>query len=498
MAGSQQSYRGILKATSLIGGSSFINILIGMVRTKFVATLLGPAGVGLMGVYGTITSMVGIVAGMGISTSGVRLIAEAYAKKDDQLVARTVITLRRTVWLTGLFGCLGLAALAWPLSIATFGSGSETLSLAMLGSTILIGSITAGQGCLIQGSRRIKDLAWLGIAGALNGTLISIPCFYFWGTRGIVPSLILGALAGLVTSWWFARRIPVLPIRMTWRDSRGEAGRLLSFGVPLMLSSLFNAVSAYVIRVVLIRQVGVEGVGIYGAAFSLSGVLANFVLTAMGTDYYPRLTSVAHDPARVRQEINSQTEIALLLSTPALAVTLVFAPLAISLFYSGQFDGAIGILRWAVFGIFGRVISWPLGYLILARGKGKLYLISEILAGLIHLALIWRCTLSWGLQGTGIAFVLLYCVYTVIVYAIGIFLNHKLWDRACLFHVIGLGGMLILTGAIIMAVKHDILRWTLSLSACGALSGYCVWRLSSQTGTTVQTLKAKLKGLIES
>ncbi len=487
-------YRSILKSTSLIGGASVINILIGMVRTKFVAVLLGPSGVGLMGVYGTITGMVGTVAGMGISTSGVRQIAYAYANGDEKVVAGTVKTLRRTVWLTGLLGCFGMVAAAWPLSKVTFGSGEETFNLALLGSTILFGSLAAGQGCLLQGTRRIKELAWVSILGALNGTLISIPCYYFWGCRGIVPSLILSALAGVATSWWFARCIPVASFAMPWRDSRNEAGRLLSFGFPIMLTGLFSAVSTYLIRVVLIRQVGLDGVGVYQAAFGLSGILANFVLNAMGTDYYPRLTAVAHDSVRAREEINSQTEIALLLATPALAVTLVCAPLVIRVFYSGQFDGAIEILRWAVFGIFGRVVSWPLGFLILAKGKAALFLVSEILAGLIHLALIWACTRLWGLQGTGVAFLLLYCFYTVLIYGFCTYLNRNLWNRATLFHVLGLGGILVLIGMACMLVTHDILRWTLSICACGALSVYCLVRLSARTGITLQTLRTKLLG----
>ena len=491
---SSSSYRSILKSTSLIGGASVINILIGMVRIKFVAVLLGPSGVGLMGVYATITGMVGTLAGMGISTSGVRQIAYAYAKGDEQVVGRTVKTLRRTVWLTGLLGCFGMVAAAWPLSKATFGSGEETFNLALLGSTILFGSLAAGQGCLLQGTRRIKALAWVSIFGALNGTLISIPCYFFWGCRGIVPSLILSALAGVATSWWFARRIPVAPFAMPWRDSRNEAGQLLRFGFPIMLTGLFGALSTYAIRVVLIRQVGLEGVGVYQAAFGLSGILANFVLNAMGTDYYPRLTAVAHDPVRASEEINSQTEIALLLATPALAVTLIFAPLVILVFYSGQFDGAVEILRWAVFGIFGRVVSWPVGFLILAKGKGTLFLVSEMLSGLIHLALIWACTRLWGLQGTGIAFLLLYCFHTVFIYGLCTYLNRNLWNRATLFHVLGLGGMLVLIGAVLMSVTHDVIRWTLSLSACGALSGYCLVRLSARTGITLQTLKTKLLG----
>lgn len=490
----QIHYRNILKSTSLIGGASFINILIGMVRTKFVAALLGPAGVGLMGVYITIMGMVGTVAGMGISTSGVRQIAAAHAKGDELVVARTVKTLRRTVWLTGLLGCFGLAAAAWPLSKITFGSGREAFNIAALGCTILFGAIATGQGCLLQGTRRIKDLAWVSILGAVNGTLISIPCFYFWGRRGIVPSLILCALAGTATSWWFARRIPVRALAMSWRDSRTEARQLLHFGFPLMLAALFTAASAYLVRVVLIRQVGLEGVGIYSAAFSLSGVLANFVLSAMGTDYYPRLTAVANDPVRVQEEINSQTEVALLLVTPALAATLIFAPLVIAVFYTGRFNGSIEILRWAVFGVFGRVVSWPLGFLILAKGKGNLYLATEIFADSMHIALIWWCTRIWGLPGSGIAFAGLYIFYSMLTYAVCTFLNTQVWNRTTVRHVLGLGAMLVLIGATVMCIQNGLVRWTVSLAAGASVSWFCLQRLVAQTGITYQAVITKIRG----
>lgn len=86
-------YRGVLKSTSLIGGSSLINIFTGMVRTKFVAVLLGPSGIGLMSVYSTITGRVSAISSMGIVSSGVRQFAEAHGTGDQERIARTVKTL---------------------------------------------------------------------------------------------------------------------------------------------------------------------------------------------------------------------------------------------------------------------------------------------------------------------------------------------------------------------------------------------------------------------
>ena len=66
-----------LKSTSIIGGSTAITILIRMVRTKVLAILLGPAGIGLEAIYDSVISLARIGVDMGISSSGVRQIASA-------------------------------------------------------------------------------------------------------------------------------------------------------------------------------------------------------------------------------------------------------------------------------------------------------------------------------------------------------------------------------------------------------------------------------------
>src|ERR1700693_3051565 len=78
----KHSYGQILKSSALVGGSSAVNIVLGIIRTKAMAILLGPAGFGLFGLYGSIANLPQSVAGMGINSSGVRQIAEAIASDD--------------------------------------------------------------------------------------------------------------------------------------------------------------------------------------------------------------------------------------------------------------------------------------------------------------------------------------------------------------------------------------------------------------------------------
>jgi PST family polysaccharide transporter len=480
-------YRGILKSTSVIGGSSLINLLIGMVRTKFVAVLLGPGGTGVMGVYSAIIVMVSTISSMGISSSGVRQIAEAHGTGDPDRVARTATTIRRTVWLTGFLGMGVMVFGCVFFSRSVFGTDNYAVSIALIGITILLGNIAVGQSCILQGTRRISDLAKVGIIGALNGTAISIPCFYFLGQEGIVPSLILTSVATLATSWWYAQRIAVKPVAVSWRESRLEATHLLRFGLPLMLAGLMTALSGYLIRILLIRKVGLDGVGIWQAAFSLSGILVNFVLGAMGTDYYPRLTAVAGDDVRVREEVNAQTEIALLLAVPGLAATIIFAPLAIPVFYSGKFDAAVDILRWSVYGIFGRVVSWPLGFVILAKGMGKTFFCSEALCSAFYVFAVWFCIRIWGLRGTGIAFLLLYLVATIMIYALTYKIGRTTWTGTTIAHIGIFGAILALIGLISAFVVSSWQRIPLSLILLTALSLYSLHRLSQKSGITFRT-----------
>ncbi|MDM7987648.1 MAG: O-antigen translocase [Smithella sp.] len=487
------SYGQILKSTSLIGGASLINMAIGMVKTKFVAVLLGPSGLGLMGVYTAISSMVSAVSSMGLSSSGVRQIAEAYGTGDEDRIAKTVKTLRRTVWITGFVGLLIMVLGCSFLSRTSFGSTEHSIAIALLGITILLGNIAIGQSCILQGTRRISALAKVSVIGALNGTAISIPCFYFWGKSGIVPSLLLTAVAALVTSWWYARQVHIKPLRFTWNESRDEAAALLRLGIPLMLAGLMTVLAGYLMRILLIRLVGLDGVGIWLSAFTLSGVIVNFVLSAMGTDYYPRLTAVANDNLLLGKTVNTQTEIALLLAVPGLAATIIFAPLVIKIFYSGKFDAAVDILRWSVFGIFGRVISWPLAYIMLAKGMGKTFFVSEAFGNTLHVALIWFCTKWLGLPGTGVAFLILYFVYTIEVYVIGFVVARTTWSRTNMIHISAFAALLILNGCISIQVKNIWYQYAANIVLLAIVSWYCLNRLMYKSGIGFRDIIAKVR-----
>jgi Membrane protein involved in the export of O-antigen and teichoic acid len=411
----RQSHGQILKSSGLIGSSQLINVGFRIVRTKAMALLLGPSGVGLLSLYSSISDTATIFAGMGLNSSGVRQIAEAVATGDTQRIARTVIVLRRVALVLGVVGALLLIALCRPLSRSTFGDDLHAGQITLLSLAVLFGAITAAQVALVQGMRRIADLARLSVLGALFGTIFSVTIVYLLGQEGVVPSLVCVAAMGIATSWWYARKIKVEQVTMTWGEVANEASELLKLGLAMVAGAMLNVLAAYTVRILIRQNVGMAAIGFYQAAWVLGGFYVDFILQAMGADFYPRLTAVANRNSECNRLVNEQTEVGLLLAGPGLLATLTFAPTVISLLYSAQFQPAVGIFRWICLGMMLRVATWPMGFIQLAKGRRHIFLGLQFVASVLQVGLVWFGLKIFGLIGAGIAFFVFFLSHFAIV-----------------------------------------------------------------------------------
>lgn len=414
----KHTYGQILKSSALVGGSSVLNIAIGIVRTKAMAMLLGPAGFGLAGLYGSIADLTQSIAGMGINSSGVRQIAEAVGTDDINRIALTTAVLRRTSIVLGALGAILLIVFSRQVSTMTFGSAQHAAAISLLSIAVFFRLVSAGQGALIQGMRRIADLAKMGVLGAFFGTLVSIPVVYFLREKGVVLYLITVAAMTIITSWWYSRkvRIPTAPIKVS--QVGHEAAALLRLGFAFMSSALMTMGVAYAVRILVVRKVGVEATGLYQSAWTLGGLYVGIILQAMGADFYPRLTASAHDNTACNRLVNEQARVGLLLAGPGVIATLTFAPLVIALFYSSRFGHAVEVLRWICLGATLQVITWPMGFIIVAKGKQAIFFYSELAWTVVSLGLAWMCVTSFGLKGAGIAFFGSYVFHGFLTYPI--------------------------------------------------------------------------------
>jgi len=414
----KSSYRSIMKATSLFGGVQVFNILIAIIRSKIVAVLLGPAGMGIIGLLNAATGMLSSLTNFGIGISAVKNIAEENSKGNETRIATIIIVLNRLVWMTGLLGVVVTIIISPWLSQLTFGTKDYTLAFIWVSITLLFKQLTSGQLALLQGMRKHKYLAKANLYGNGLGLVFAIPLYYKMGVDAIVPVIIITTFIALFYSWYFSKRIAIKTVRVSRVTTIAEGKSMLTMGFLISLSGLISLGVSYIVRVFISNKGGIIDVGLYNAGFAIINTYVGLIFSAMSADYYPRLSAVAYDNKLSKQTINQQAEIVLLILAPILLILLVFIKWAIILLYSSEFISINKMIYWAALGMFFKAASWSIATIFLAKGDSKLFLVNELI-GNIHLLLLNLLGYHYfGLTGLGLSFLISYFLYLIQVYII--------------------------------------------------------------------------------
>lgn len=422
MSEEKASYREIMKATSLFGGVQVFNIIIAIVRSKIIAVLLGPAGLGIVGLLTSTTVLVSSLTNFGLGTSAIRDIAAANESGNQNRVNKVVTVFRRLVWITGLLGAvLTFISAPW-LSQLTFGNKEYTLAFMWLACTLLFNQLTSGQDVLLQGMRKLKYLAKANMLGSFIGLVISTPLYYYYRVDGIVPAIILTALFLLAITWYFARKIKFEQIKVTPEETISEGKGMLRMGLMLSLSGLISTGTSYIVRIFISNTGNLEDVGLYNAGFAIIGTYVGLVFTAMSTDYYPRLSGVSHDNKKANLLINQQAEIAVLILAPILTVFIIFINWAVIVLYSTEFIAVNGLIQWAALGMYFKAATFSIAYVLLAKGASQTFFWSEVVANAYLLLFNILGYKYFGLTGMGISFLICYIFSLLQVYFIA---NYK-------------------------------------------------------------------------
>ncbi len=418
MSEKQSSYRQIMKATSLFGGVQVFNILITIIRTKFVAILLGPTGMGITGLLNVTISLISKLTNFGLGTSAVKNISAAYGSDDIERVSKVATILKRWVWITGLLGAfITLVFSSW-LSELTFGNSDYTYAFIWISITLLLNQLSSGQSVILRGMRKLRYMAQASMIGSVLGLIITIPLYYLYGVDGIVPGIIITSVSSLLLTWYFARKVKLERVKVSQGEIIEEGTDMLKMGFMISLSGLITLGGSYLVRIFISNTGGLEQVGLYNAGFAIINSYVGMIFTSMSTDYYPRLAAVAESNKESKIVINQQAEIALLIIAPVIMVFLVFINWAVIILYSTKFIGVNDMILWAALGILFKAASWSIAFIFLAKGASKLFFWNELGMNIYMLALNLLGYYYWGLLGLGISFLVAYIFYLIQVYVI--------------------------------------------------------------------------------
>lgn len=411
-----ESQKQILKSSFIIGASSLINILIGLLRMKLVAVLLGPAGVGLIGLLNNLMSAGATFAAVGVGNSGTRQIAEANQLGDSDELAIAKVSLFWCSACLAIAGGLLFYMLRAPLAEWLLDDKSLADQVGWLSVGVVLLVVAGSQRALLTGLRRIGDIAKMTILASVVSTVAGLVSLYVLGDSGIILFVLSVPLATLLVSTFYVGNQGRVKFRFVQLKAFMKHGSvLIRLGAGFMVAGAAILLGQLAVRAIIQNELGETSLGYFQAAWSISMTYIGFVLAAMGTDYFPRLTDVIKDHSAARELVNHQTEVALLLAGPVLIAMLAFTPWVIQVLYTNEFMPASSILRWQILGDVLKVLSWPLGFVIVASGKAKVFMFTESFAITVFVAASWLLLPYLQVEATGVAFLLMYVCYLPLV-----------------------------------------------------------------------------------
>ena len=414
------SYGTIFKTTFLFGFVQVFKALISIIKNKIAAILIGPEGMGILGIYQSVISMIQTGAGLGVNQSAVRDVSEVRGLGDRNKLSRIISVVNKVILYTGLFGCLLTLLLSYWLSDWTFGDNAHILAYCIIAVVIGLNIIDETKQAILKGMRQLRSLAKAGMIGSAAGLLTTAPLYYFFGKEGIVPSLLIASIIAVLVSNYYVEKIGYDKTPIGFNEVRQEAAPMIKMGMALMTVTFLQYFVSLIVNAYIRSKGGLEDVGLYNAGNTVINGYFGVIITALMTDYYPRIAAVNNDNEAIQEELNRQSLVTLVLSCPMFVLFMTLLPFFIRLLYTDDFLPAVEFIKWAIYFTLITIVSNQVDMILIAKFKSRIMLTVSFILRAVQVGLSIMFYSLWGLKGLGITFLILGVVHisvmSVIVY----------------------------------------------------------------------------------
>jgi enterobacterial common antigen flippase len=427
-----------ISALQVLGGITFF------VRTKIIAVVLGPAGVGLVSVVDQFVQMMLQLSAFAIPFAAIKILSQAHSESAEKFGA-TYATLLRLLLILGSVGAaLGISMIWWrPDWVST--SFAAHIPLVVIGLLALPAMILHGffRNVPAAAMLPITSAVWDVVTGAILGGLAILGILLFG-----VPGYFVGGLIGcvLLSASYYLYFLHRFDLSMTGQPTNSIRKLLKDNPAFVELSLTSYAVAfvtpfaLFIVRATVLESLGIATAGLLQAAIGIS-LAINLVLNPLNGLLLTPLVNRKMDKSRKHREAEEfQRKLLLPLAVVVLLPTL-FPDLVIVGLYSFQFVEAAHVLYWFVLGQAIMQIAGVYNALMIGLDQMKACAIIVVVCTAANAALAILLVPPLGLLGAGIAAFTSSCLL-----ALGTFLYLYAREGFEIGRAVGLGTLLLFAG----------------------------------------------------
>jgi O-antigen/teichoic acid export membrane protein len=374
-----------------------------MIRLLALAILLTPADFGLIAIALSATGFLLNLTNFGLIPAVVQATDMDEARYDAVWtfdMARSVIVTALTIFFAPLIADIFAEPRAVPI-------------IQILALRPLIESLISIRTAALNRNLTFRPLAFLKIIEAIFNAAISISLAKAFGVWAMVFGMIGGAVSMVIASYILAPYRPRL--LFDWNAVRP----LLKFGRWLLVTGILAMLGNFGLRIIISRQIGADGLGLYFLATSLAFLPSEVASEVVGTVAFPlfaRLQTSLQQAIRAFQAILTGL---MALLYPICALIIVLSPILVKDVLGEKWNGTVALIQLltlvTMIGLLGDAT------IPLVKGFGQSYRATqiELVQSTSLIVMIWFFTNQYGVVGAALAwlpaiiFVQILCIYFI-------------------------------------------------------------------------------------
>jgi O-antigen/teichoic acid export membrane protein len=359
--------------TSFTKGATLVCVA---VTSSVVARNLSPSDYGVVGFAGIIIGFLSHFSDVGIGTAAVR------RSTLDQQSLRTAFTLKIIL----SFGAFVAALLIAPFAHHFFEHPATGNVVRFLALNFLIAPIGFMPQVTLTREQNYRALVVPGVAGAIARCILAVTLILCgWKYWAVIFADVGANLTGAVAIQ-LAKKMPIR-FQLDWTD----AGEYLRFGMPLLGSWIMIFLVLNMDNFLVGSKMGSSQLGYYALAFTWGSFVSRLLSDTVNNVMLPTLSAIQDDTGAMRRWYLKTVDLVAFVAVVANTALLANAHFFLVTFLgkgTGKWLPAAAALKiLCVYGILWAVTE-PIGNCILARGRSKMLLHANALAGAIELGLL--------------------------------------------------------------------------------------------------------------
>jgi PST family polysaccharide transporter len=388
-------------------------MLTGMISVKIVSTIIGPAGIALLGQLNNFSSIAFNLSSGGINSGITKYVSEY--KDDNNKVSIYISTALRIIVVCSLVVGLLMIILHSYISNLIMLSNEYGYVFIVFGLTILLYSLNSLLTSILNGYKEFQLFVKLSIASTLFGLVFSVSLVLCWELKGALIGAVTFQSVMLFVTLWMLRKLPWLnwswfKEKYNWNISK----EYLHYSVMTLTSIAVVPVSQMILRGYIMKEISPVEAGWWEAMNRLSGVYLSVITTSFSVYYLPRLSEL-HDRLSLHREIIKSYKVVASLLLVGLTAVYFLRSFVIRLLFSPDFAPMENLFLWQQLGDFFKISSWLLSILMVAKARTTLYVVTEIFGSLFFVLIGFLFMRYNGVVGLTQAYFVNYVIYLLVM-----------------------------------------------------------------------------------